>query len=142
NFRRGHSALFESLVRRLAGKIGRGRALVDDMALPDSGALHDPLIVGFHHLFQVLIRQQAGWHVGAKGTDFGPNQVLQNRLLQGKERRPFLSDLWLRGKNPEAYAGRRNLTPGRPLHTYEPVTVASFRTWRDWRDYVAWDPMP
>jgi len=26
-----------------------------------------------------------------------------------------------------------------PLHTQEPVTVASFRTWRGWREYVAWD---
>jgi hypothetical protein len=26
---------------------------------------------------------------------------------------------------------------GDPLHTQEPVTVASFRTWRDWREYVA-----
>jgi hypothetical protein len=32
--------------------------------------------------------------------------------------------------------------PGCPLHTHEPVTVASFRTWRDWRDCVARDPMP
>jgi hypothetical protein len=28
---------------------------------------------------------------------------------------------------------------GTPLHTQEPVTVASFRTWRGWREYVAWD---
>jgi len=26
---------------------------------------------------------------------------------------------------------------GDPLHTQEPVTVASFRTWRGWREYVA-----
>src|SRR5580704_13316721 len=28
---------------------------------------------------------------------------------------------------------------GDPLHTQEPVTVASFRTWRGWREYVARD---
>jgi len=28
---------------------------------------------------------------------------------------------------------------GDPLHTKEPVTVASFRTWRGWREYVARD---
>jgi len=28
---------------------------------------------------------------------------------------------------------------GDPLHTKEPVTVASFRTWRDWRENVARD---
>src|SRR5579862_3024638 len=27
---------------------------------------------------------------------------------------------------------------GDPLHTQEPVTVASFRTWRGWREDVAW----
>ena len=26
---------------------------------------------------------------------------------------------------------------GDSLHTSEPVTVASFRTWRGWREYVA-----
>src|SRR4029077_16423039 len=29
--------------------------------------------------------------------------------------------------------------PGNPLHTPELVTVASFRTWRGWRECVAWD---
>ena len=28
---------------------------------------------------------------------------------------------------------------GGPLHTKELVTVASFRTWRGWREYVARD---
>jgi len=28
---------------------------------------------------------------------------------------------------------------GDPLHTREPVTVASFRTWRGWRESVARD---
>ena len=28
---------------------------------------------------------------------------------------------------------------GDPLHTQEPVTVASFRTWRGWRESVARD---
>jgi len=28
---------------------------------------------------------------------------------------------------------------GGPLHTQEPVTVASFRTWRDWRECIARD---
>ena len=28
---------------------------------------------------------------------------------------------------------------GGPLHTQEPVTVASFRTWRGWRERVARD---
>ncbi len=31
---------------------------------------------------------------------------------------------------------------GYPLHTHEPVAVASFRTWRGWRDCVARDRCP
>ena len=34
----------------------------------------------------------------------------------------------------------RKNEPGNPLHTHWPVTVASFRTWRGWRDCVAWEP--
>src|SRR5437879_5488728 len=49
------------------------------------------------------------------------------------------------GKQRPASSGSSalNLTTkpgtGNPLHTQEPVTVASFRTWRGWREYVAWD---
>ena len=34
---------------------------------------------------------------------------------------------------------KKNNKPGTgtSLHTQEPVTVASFRTWRGWREYVA-----
>ena len=36
---------------------------------------------------------------------------------------------------------RRDYKPGTgdPLHTKEPTTVASFRTWRGSRENVAWD---
>src|SRR4029077_7732421 len=33
-------------------------------------------------------------------------------------------------------------TPGSPLHMHWPITVASFRTWRGSRDYIARDPAP
>jgi len=35
--------------------------------------------------------------------------------------------------------GQKQIKPGTgaSLHTQEPVTVASFRTWRVWREYVA-----
>ena len=36
------------------------------------------------------------------------------------------------------YKARKNKPDtGDSLHTQEPVTVASFRTWRGWREYVA-----
>src|SRR5215472_14759339 len=34
---------------------------------------------------------------------------------------------------------RKKSGAGDSLHTQEPVTVASFRTWRGWREYVARD---
>jgi hypothetical protein len=39
----------------------------------------------------------------------------------------------------KSYAGWIKPDTGCPLHTQEPVTVASFRTWRDWRECVARD---
>ena len=36
-------------------------------------------------------------------------------------------------------AARNKPGTGNPLHTQEPVTVASFRTWRGWRECVARD---
>src|SRR5579862_8411657 len=38
-----------------------------------------------------------------------------------------------------SYPAKKKPGTGAPLHTHEPVTVASFRTWRGWRDCVAWD---
>jgi hypothetical protein len=44
-----------------------------------------------------------------------------------------------KGRGALQNSGRSNNKPGTgdPLHTQEPVTVASFRTWRGWREYVA-----
>ena len=37
----------------------------------------------------------------------------------------------------DALAKKYKSGTGGPLHTKEPVTVASFRTWRGWRENVA-----
>ena len=37
------------------------------------------------------------------------------------------------------FPAERKPGTGDPLHTQEPVTVASFRTWRGWRECVARD---
>ena len=44
---------------------GRG-----DVALADAGALHDPLVVGVDHLFQVLIGQHARRRIAPERADF------------------------------------------------------------------------
>ena len=40
---------------------------------------------------------------------------------------------------PESRNREEKPGTGDPLHTQEPVTVASFRTWRGWRECVARD---
>jgi hypothetical protein len=44
------------------------------MTLADADALHDPLVVGGNHLFQVLIREDAGRRIAPQRRDFGPWQ--------------------------------------------------------------------
>ena len=41
--------------------------------------------------------------------------------------------------SPNGFSETEKPDTGDPLHTQEPVTVASFRTWRGWRECVARD---
>ena len=41
------------------------------MALADAGALHDPLIVGIHHFFEILIGENLRGDIGAERGDLG-----------------------------------------------------------------------
>src|SRR5271165_104566 len=52
-----------------------------------------------------------------------------------------MSNSIVRCRTRTAYIPRPENKPGTggSLHTQEPVTVASFRTWRGWREYVARD---
>src|SRR5208283_4102434 len=51
-------------------------------------------------------------------------------LRLGRARRPSLHQ-------QTRAADKQKSGTGGPLHTKEPVTVASFRTWRGWRENVA-----
>src|SRR5438067_8552868 len=104
------------------------------MALLNTGAVNDPLITGVDHLFQIIVCKQAGRNVGTKSAYLCPDEGLQ---IESPNAAPGCHRF-----SPDKKAGGDYQTPGRPLHTHEPVTVASFRTWRDWRDCVACDPMP
>src|SRR5208337_5229619 len=42
-----------------------------------------------------------------------------------------------RARRPSPHKQKQKPGTGAPLHTKEPVTVASFRTWRGWRENVA-----
>ncbi len=43
------------------------------------------------------------------------------------------------GSHQTDFSETKKPDTGDPLHTQEPVTVASFRTWRGWRECVARD---
>ena len=47
---------------------------------------------------------------------------------------------WLEASGSKLVAKKK--APSTPLHNQRPVTVASFRTWRGWRDWIARDPAP
>jgi hypothetical protein len=62
------------------------------------------------------------------------------------EERDFVADKGQNRRTPgklqrsvETGTGQAQPGTGTPLHTQEPVTVASFRTWRGWRECVARD---
>src|SRR4029077_16874918 len=77
NFAAGNPTLLQSAFGRRNGKIGRSHAFVDNMTLADAGALDDPLVRGFNHLFQISIGQKTRWDVGSKGRDFCPYKFRQ-----------------------------------------------------------------
>ena len=58
-----------ALQRRLAREIRRRDAGIDDVALADAGALHDPLVAGVDHLLEVGVGQHARRHVGREAGD-------------------------------------------------------------------------
>src|SRR3546814_13520247 len=54
----------ESDVRRLLAVRG-------NVTLPDSGALHDPLVGGVDDLREVVVRHDPAWKIGADADDSG-----------------------------------------------------------------------
>src|ERR1700737_2227903 len=104
------------------------------MALLNAGTSEDPFVGGFHHPFQVSVGQQLGRNVGAESGYLGAKWSFQSSSPVGR-------CIWDSFDLSDAALNRkRMLKPGSPLHTHWPVTVASFRTWRGWRDCVAWGP--
>ena len=72
---RRHAALGEGAFGGLNGHVGSGHLGPHDMALADSGAIHDPLVVGLDHLFEVLVGEHARRSVAPQRADFGLGQV-------------------------------------------------------------------
>ena len=62
---------------RFDGEIARRHAFVHQMPLANAGAFQDPLVGGFHHLFQVLVGKDARRDVGPQGGDLGADRLRQ-----------------------------------------------------------------
>ena len=72
-------ALLDRRERRFLRQIGRRDAGIDDVALANAGALHDPLVRGLDQLLEIGVGQQARRHVRREALDFGS----QNSPLPG-----------------------------------------------------------
>ena len=66
--------------RRLGSQVAGGDARVDDVALANAGALHDPLVGGVDHLLEIGVGQQARRHVGGQALDLYSADVQNNPL--------------------------------------------------------------
>ena len=78
-------ALLDRLARRLRRQIARRHAGIDDVALADAGALHDPLVGRLDHLLEVGVGEHARRHVGGQALDLDTADV-QNNPLPGTVR--------------------------------------------------------
>ena len=60
-----------SIGKRLAGgpqaEIRGVVAIIQPVALFDTGAGNNPFVVGVYHLGKIVIRQHRIWHIGAQG---------------------------------------------------------------------------
>ncbi len=71
------AALGERFLRRLDRQIAGRNSLVHDVTFANADALHDPLIVGIDHLFEVGVGEKAGWNVGAESADLNALKLAQ-----------------------------------------------------------------
>ena len=78
---RGDAAVGKAQPRGFGGKVACGHPRVNQVALPDARALHDPLVGGVHHRFKVGIGQHARWHVGADSRDLRPPVGFGDRAI-------------------------------------------------------------
>src|SRR6266852_3431711 len=71
------AALGERFLRRLDRKIAGRNALIHEMTLTDANALHDPLVVGLDHFFEVGVGKKTRRNVGAESADLNALKLTQ-----------------------------------------------------------------
>ena len=69
------AALDQRLSGSLGGEVAGGYSFIYDVALANAGALDDPVVGGFYHLFQIVVGQQARRDVGAQGSNLGAHEL-------------------------------------------------------------------
>ena len=79
NLRRLDAALLEQNFAGLHGQVAGGHSLFYDVTGTNAGALHNPLVGGLDHFFQVLIGEQAWRNVSAEGGDLGAKNFGQSK---------------------------------------------------------------
>ena len=72
---RGHAALHQSPLGGLGREVAGGDSCIYDMALANPGAIDNPIVGGFYHLFQIIVGQQAGRNEGAQGSNLGAREL-------------------------------------------------------------------
>ena len=82
---RRQARLRDRLPRRHRRQVARRHAGIDDVALANAGALHDPLVGRLDHLLEVGVGEDARRHVGGQALDLDTADV-QNNPLPGTAR--------------------------------------------------------
>ena len=72
---RRQAALHQRPPGCLGRKIAGGYSFIHDVAFANAGALHDPVIGGFHQLFQIVVGQKARRNIGAQSSNLGAHQL-------------------------------------------------------------------
>ena len=83
------AALGQRLSARFGSQVAGGYTLVYDVALANAGALDNPVIGCFHHLFQILVGQQTRWNIGSQGSDLDPHKLAQSMRSPGLRVNPL-----------------------------------------------------
>ena len=78
DFFRADAALGEALSGGFDGHIAGGLSFGDEVAFADTGALNDPLVIGFDHLFEVGVGKDTLRDVSAEGADFGAPRLIRS----------------------------------------------------------------
>ncbi len=74
----------------LKSQIAAGDSFFGEMALPNAGAIKNPLVGGVDHFFQVGVGKQAGRNVGSQSADLGAQKLTHSQDVSSWNVNPLL----------------------------------------------------